>query len=202
MSDQYSGFSLYAPFFVTDLNKAPVAARYLADSNGNFIMNPNTRGVPYIAPLDYDPQVVISKYSHSWRNAFANTMALTSGSDDNAPAIVLGAVRGKIYRDLIDDFSTGGPQDLQRTYNGMISGTFVPDFTDITALNLGLAAGGGNINGNEAAIGGGLLNIYKALSHENVTLGPIYGLRPGSYSDIMEGIRLHNEGVFAEQNQR
>ena len=137
MPDQYSGFSLYAPFFVLNHQNVPVVARYLTDGSGNFIINPNTPGVPYIAPLDYDPQAVISKYSRSWRNAFTNTTALMSGGDDNAPAIVLGAVRGKIYRDLIDDFSTGGPQDLQRTYNGAPHQPFVPDFTDVTALNLG-----------------------------------------------------------------
>ncbi len=126
-----------------------------------------------------------------------------SQSDDNALPVVLGAARGQIYRDLTRDFSTGGPQDLQRTYNGTTGNTPVPAFTDTASLNLGLAAGAGNITGTEAAIGGGLLNLYKGIyKGENVTLGPIFGLRPGNYADVVAGVRLHNEGAFEGSDQR
>jgi hypothetical protein len=41
-----------------------------------------------------------------------------------------------------------------------------------------------------------LLNLYKGARRENVTIGPVFGLRPGNYADIMEGARLHKERAF------
>ncbi len=197
MADKYSWSSPYSTVSVEDKTHRPVAARYLTDSQGHFVMNPNTPGVPYIAPLDYYPQGVISAYRNSWNRAFSNAAALVSQSDDNALPVVLGAARGQVYRDLTREFSTGGPQDLQRTYNGTAGNTFVPAFTDVTAMNLGLAAGAGKITGTEAVAGGGLLNLYKGIiKGEPVTLGPIFGLRPESYANIMDGVRLHREGAF------
>ncbi len=65
MVEEYSWFSPYNTFLVEDKKHRPVAARYLTDSQGNFVMNPNTPGVPYIAPLDYNPQAVITAYRNS-----------------------------------------------------------------------------------------------------------------------------------------
>jgi hypothetical protein len=95
--------------------------------------------VPYIVPLDYNPQLVIGKYRKSWSDAFNRTAAMVSSNDENALIIAMAAARGQIYADLTKDFSTGGPQDLQRSYNGVVGGPPVNDFTDATALNLGLA---------------------------------------------------------------
>jgi hypothetical protein len=197
MSNEYTGFALYSPFFVANkYNSRPVAARYLTDNQGNFVMNPNTPGAPYIVPLDYNPQQVIENYRRSWSDAFNRTAAMVSSNDENALIIALAAARGQIYADLVKDFSTGGPQDLQRSYNGVFGGPPVNEFTDATSLNLGLAAASGNVTGLEAAVGGGLLNLYKGYKRENVTIGPILGLRPGNYADIMEGVKLHKQRVF------
>jgi hypothetical protein len=47
MPNEYTGFSLYSPFFVTNKYISyPVAARYLTDNQGNFVMNPNVPGCP------------------------------------------------------------------------------------------------------------------------------------------------------------
>ncbi len=87
---------------------------------------------------------------------------------------------------------------MQRSYNGVTDSVYVSDFTDAASLNLGLAAAAAKVTGLEAAIGGGLLNLLKAYKGKPVTLGPVFGLRPGNYTDIMNGVRLYNEGVFDE----
>lgn len=49
-------------FIVYDIKGNPVAAKYLVDSSGNYVMNSVT-GTPLVVPADYDPNQIIQTFT-------------------------------------------------------------------------------------------------------------------------------------------
>jgi len=85
---------------------------------------------------------------------------------------------------MVGAFCTGGPQDLQRTYDGIsngTNGTYVLAFTDAASYNLGLVSGYAGIPLSWTEAGGGLLNevtyLYDILTGTKpVVTSGTYGL--------------------------
>src|SRR3989339_178473 len=105
---------------VLDRKKNPVAAQWLQDTNGNYIIDPTT-AKPYIVDLSFDFGAFVDKYS-----------ALNIDTNPLMVPFVLGV--------FTHDFNTGGPSDFQRSYNGQLNGVFVSAFTNSTSFLLGVAS--------------------------------------------------------------
>src|ERR1043166_215670 len=113
---------------VYDDKRRPVAAKTLVDPAGNDVINPRT-GQPLIVPRDYDINAAIE---------FGKSLKLPRfpfNEDLIARELV------KTYEGMYKAFRHGGPQDLQRSYNGMVGGggdEFVDAFKDAASFNLGV----------------------------------------------------------------
>lgn len=170
-----------------------VEAKFLKDSNGDYVMNPST-GRPYIVPRDYDPQNVINHFRNvvSTLNAEALSNAQSAGAD---LTFELQTAQAKIREAIKNYFPQGAPGDLQRTYNGLANVEFVPDFTAAASMNLGIAAAAAGQPAIVAVLGGGLYNIKKGRD-PSFTFYDL-GNNPANTPHIYEGAKLMNDGVFA-----
>lgn len=100
-------------FFVKDARGNDVAAKYLKDTNGNYIIDGST-GRPYIVPADFNLDAVIARYKVS------DEMLVNPETSI--------ATRLESYAKLFLNFRTNQPDDLQTSYNGMVGASRVKDF--------------------------------------------------------------------------
>jgi Ca2+-binding RTX toxin-like protein len=182
---------------VTDHDKREVPAKTLVDSYGNDVINPNT-GEPLIVPRDYDPQKAVD---------FGRKIG--SQIEEAADQFSLTQLEAKIYSDLVQAFSHGGLQDLQRSYNGKVGGgyhEFVEDFRDAASYNFGLVAAAAGLYSGTIYAGGGLYNLYNYLK-DNFTkgkspieLGFLFN-NPQNAKSIQKGISDLEKGIFKDEGR-
>jgi hypothetical protein len=170
-------------FYVKDVNGNLVAATFL-QVNGAYVLDPNTQtaastpifdanGNPISGANPNSYLIVPVNYSIQNATAFAqqvqNQLSLDNSASEPGTSGLLTA-----YGMMADAFNTGGPQDLQRTYNGT-SGAAVPAFTDAASFNLGYVAAYSGVSETAALIGGGALNEAKSIGQQ---LGLVYNAKP------------------------
>ena len=171
---------------VTDRIGRPVEAKTLVDAFGNDIINPRT-GQAYIAPRDYDFKKAIEFGKSLDPDTFENsvvdpTMQLLSREFNMAFA-----------------FKAGGPQDLQRSYNGMVGGKgneFVEDFRDIASFHLGVVGLSAGFSRADIVDAGGLYNRYSAFFNSNVDTSGESGNNPRNVVAIDAGLHAFIAGRF------
>jgi len=80
-----AGGGLFGPdhFTVQANNGDAVPAKYLVDSNGYYVMDPNT-GAPLIVPEDYDPSALYDRYAQ-----YAAYASDPSGGTAGDPNLIL-----------------------------------------------------------------------------------------------------------------
>src|SRR5215469_17828684 len=130
---------------VYDNKGRPVAAKTLVDAAGNDVINPRT-GQPLIVPRGYDINAAIQ-----FGRSLKDLPRLPVGED---PA---GHSPNK-YEAMRQAFQHGGPQDLQRSYNGMTGGgsdEFVPAFQHAASFNFGVVGRAAGLSPDEIVLGGG-----------------------------------------------
>ena len=115
-----------------------VAAKYLKDASGAYVIDPVTLS-PYVVPADYDPAAVIARFS----NEAANLWAATKGANF-LPGVIGPVARMAFYEMALHEyfayqFVPGNPSDIQRCYNGLTGAPPVPDFINAASYSLGLA---------------------------------------------------------------
>ncbi|SED72543.1 Regulatory P domain of the subtilisin-like proprotein convertase [Pseudomonas costantinii] len=143
-----------------------VAAKWLNDGLGSYVMDPQTDR-PYVVPADYDMNASIEQ--------FKKIRAEYDGS--------LTSTRVSLYKDIYETFRQSGVGDLQRSYNGESHATgadFVPSFTNAASFNFGLISTVLGLTETEVIGGGGLYNLYKSF-------------RPGGQNIKTEGEWWNNE---------
>jgi hypothetical protein len=174
--------------FVTvyDNKGRPVAAKTLVDAAGNDVINPRT-GRPLVVPLGYDINAAI---------AFGRSLKDVPRFNENPAEITTK------YDAMHGAFLHGGPQDLQRSYNGMVGGgrnEFVPDFTDAASFNLGVVGRAAELSPGEIVLGGGMFNRANRHTNSNIdTSGPLFN-NPDNFRMIQEGIKGHDSGRFLQR---
>lgn len=174
-------------FNVTDINGNEVAAKYLVDSNGNYVMNPAT-GKPLVVPADYDPGQTIQQFQAIEQAAFS----------DIDPDTMSVSERTAVYNSLITDFAAGAPNDLQRSYNGLTNAPDVPAFQAAASYNFGLAAAAGGITNFETNLGGGLYNLWEKWKSSSPidTSGYLWN-NPTNVQFINQGFSAATSGIFS-----
>lgn len=163
-------FLYYGGQPVPDPNNVTAQSTPIFDANGNPITNANPNGY-LIVPADYSIQAVINGPALEVKNAMSvqvpmtgptGVVVMTSRYSTMSHALII----------MVDDFTQGGPQDLQRSYDGNQKATFVSAFTDAASFNLGLfsAYAGIPLSLTETAGGG-----YNAL---NSIINVLEGKKP------------------------
>ena len=143
-----------------------VAAKYLQDSRGNYVVNTSTN-TPYVVPEDYNPAAVIQ---HFQTLAAQNIDAAESAGFTAAEGNPMSAAAGQTLA-AFGQFASGHPYDLQTAYNGTVSNQFVPAFTPAASYNLGIAAAAAGLSPTDALAGGGIYNLYQLLLGNNINIG-------------------------------
>ena len=145
-----------------------VAAKYLRDVTGAYVINPNTN-LPYVVPVQYNPADTISKYS-AIRQRIDQSSVI---NPENASPTVLETFA------LVNGFRAAfpsNPDDLQRSYNGFKStarGDFVEEFRDAASFNFGLACRAIEISQTFCLGGGGGQAIWSSLNSATYATGSI-----------------------------
>lgn len=139
-------------FNVLDSNGNVVAAKTLVDASGNTVMNPNT-ALPLIVPANYDPTAAIA----AGQGIAARRDAIMSVGDPNSTA----AAQMFVATEMARLFMQGGNQDLQRSYNTTVDGSFVGSFTAAASYNLGLIGAAAGIDLTTIQAGGGIYNTVQ-----------------------------------------
>jgi hypothetical protein len=174
---------------VYDNKGRPVAAKTLVDAAGNDVINPRT-GQPLVVPRDYDINAAI-EFGRSLK-----IPRLPFNEDLIARELV------RTYEGMYKAFQHGGPQELQRSYNGMVGGgsdEFVGAFKDAASFNLGVVGRAAGLSPDEIALGGGLFNWGNNRSNPKLdTSGPFFN-NPDNFKMIQEGISGHDSGRFLER---
>jgi hypothetical protein len=142
-------------FYVQARDGSDVAAKYLRDDFGNFIMQPGMNQ-PFIVPANFDVHEALNVFS---------SMHLT-------PIDVLeGNGVAQVVLELYNDFKTvpGGARfDIQRYYNGQHSNTFVPAFTPAANWLYGISAAAAGLDPNTALLASGASNVKNSWSNSNI----------------------------------
>ena len=173
-----SQVGLFSPdsFFVKANDGKFVQAKYLTDSNGNYVLDSrppyaaqaqfllingsyvpqplSSSPLPYIVAANDNPVDLISRYSQ------ISQAALAAGADAS----------GAIYAYFVAEFKPGGPDDVQRSYitaDGQVGTSFVGAFTDAASFRLGLAAQAAGLTRWEPLVGGGAVNFLAWLRGNN-----------------------------------
>lgn len=171
---------------VYDNKGRPVAAKTLVDATGNDVINPRT-GQPLIVPRDYDIDAAIA-FGRSLKD-----LPRLPASEDPA-----GHSPNK-YEAMRAAFQHGGPQDLQRSYNGMTGGgvdEFVPAFQHAASFNLGVVGRAAGLSPGEIVLGGGAFNLKNRKDNPKIdTSGPFFN-NPDNFRMMQEGITGHDSGRF------
>jgi hypothetical protein len=171
---------------VYDKKGRPVAAKTLVDASGNDVINPRT-GQPLIVPRDYDINAAMA-FGRSLKD-----LPHLPASEDPA-----GHVPNK-YDAMRQAFQHGGPQDLQRSYNGMTGGggdEFVPAFQHAASFHFGVVGRAAGLSPGEIVLGGGAFNLRNRKDNPNIdTSGPFFN-NPDDFRMMQEGITGHDSGRF------
>ncbi len=159
-------------FFVKE-NGNNVAAKYLKDTNGNYIMDGST-GRPYVVPADFNLDAVIAKYKPPYWQSLE-------------PIDI--ATRLETYVKLLSNFRSGRPDDLQTAYNGKVGANWVEDFRPAANYVFGAACSAAGLTLHECMAGGGVYNLKKALWDKNPDIDPsgIFGNNPANVRHIKQG---------------
>ena len=173
-----------------------VAAKYLQDSNGDYVINPATNR-PYVVPEDYNPAAVIQ---HFQALAAQNVDAAESSGSMSAEGNPMAAAAAQTLT-AFNQFASGQPYDLQTAYNGTVNNQFVRAFTPAASYNLGLAAAAAGISPFETLAGGGVYNLTKFLLVENVNIGGYIFNNPKNVPNINDGFNGYSSGLFSPQTQ-
>ena len=161
---------------VTDFRGNSVAAKWLQDDVGNYILNPITLK-PYIVPLSFDLGTFTNKYAAM--NVAANPLALNQ---------TLSA--------FIDNFQAGRVDDLQRSYNGHVGLPFVDAFRPAASFILGVASKAAGLPDIAPVVGGGGYNAGKYFldilrnGTSNIHINGELGNNPPNDTNIREGQRF------------
>lgn len=132
-------------------------AEYLKDKNGKFINDPKT-GKPYVVPVGYSPYDTINKVQDS-----------------------------EIIAKELFDYATNRPNDLQRSFNGISHGGFVPAFTPIASFDVGVACASITSTATVCKIGGGLVNLKNRISNPKVNIDGDFFNNPKNPPNINKG---------------
>jgi hypothetical protein len=166
-----------------------VPAKWLVDPNGDYVIDPVTNK-PYIVPADYNPTAAIQ------RGASIANLANQSADPSGALAIL-----------LYTDAHAGGPDDLQRSYNGSVDQTDVPLFKDAASYSYALVASAAGLTPTEVMQAGGAYNGIKQAANEVAqtfgfqlfnnlnTSGPYYN-NPDNAKNISAGISAFQSQLY------
>ena len=106
------------------------------------------------------------------------------------------------YGGMYQAFKQGGPQDLQRSYNGMVGrgdDEYVRDFKDAASFNLGITGRAAELTPDEIVLGGGMYNLENRIGNSSIdTSGPFFN-NPDNFRMIQEGIKDHDSGRFLQR---
>jgi hypothetical protein len=150
------------------------------------VINPRT-GRPLVVPRDYDINAAI-QFGRSLKDLprFTENPAGTWSK----------------YDAMREAFRHGAPQDLQRSYNGMVGGgehEFVKDFKDAASFNLGVVGRAAQLSPGEIILGGGMFNLTNRDENSRIdTSGPFFN-NPDNFRMIQEGIKEHDSGRFLQR---
>jgi len=175
---------------VYDRKGRPVPAKTLVDAAGNDVINPRT-GKPLVVPRDYDIDSAIA-FGKS-----LDTLPRLPFNEDNLAQEI-----SNRYRGMYQAFRRGGPQDLQRSYNGMSGGggdEFVDDFKDAASFHLGLVGRAARLSRDEIVLGGGLHNREAARENPNIDTSGEWFNNPDNVRSIEEGLKAYDAGRFWKQ---
>jgi hypothetical protein len=180
-------------FTVYDTKSRPVAAKTLVDAAGNDVINPRT-GQPLIVPRGYDVNAAIA-FGRS-----LNNLSKLPFNEELAAQQILDT-----YKAMYKAFQEGGPQDLQRSYNGMVGGggdEFVDAFRDAASYHLGIVGRAAGLGPDEIKLAGGLYNLWQRRKNPKIdTSGPLFN-NPGNFKMIEEGIGGHDSGRFFQPSRK
>ena len=175
---------------VYDNKGRPVAAKTLVDAAGNDVVNPRT-GQPLIVPRDYDINAAI-EFGRSLKDLPRVQFTENPAGPDSL---------GK-YEAMRNAFHHGGPQDLQRSYNGMVGGggdEFVPAFQHAASFNFGVVGRAARLSPDEIVLGGGAFNLGNRLGNDKIdTSGPLFN-NPDNFTMMQEGIKGHDSSRFLKR---
>ena len=169
-----------------------VAAKYLRDNFGNYVIDPSPSagGRPYIVPADYDPNATIAKY-----------MAIGHYAVQAGPAGAA-VIAASFYSNFHTAFP-GSIDDLQRSYNGyhaLRTGDFVPAFTSAASFNYGLATAAAGLTRTESLLGGGFQNLLSSRNNSAVdTSGTLWNAKV-NVPNIDAGFHSFVNNAFAPSN--
>jgi hypothetical protein len=175
-------FLQYNGNYVTDPNTSQVQSIQIFDANGNPIANANPNGY-LIVPADYSIANVTS-------GPAATVQSLMQAATLSGGMVVFGAAAFEAAMTLMtSDFIPGGPQDLQRTYDGQsglpfVGATDVPAFRDAASFNLGLFAAYAGIPLDLAEFGGGIFNEGNSLLRQLEGKSPLNTSGPILNADV------------------
>jgi hypothetical protein len=144
-------------FFVFGNRGTYINAKYLRDSNGNFIVNPNSlNGEPYKVQANFDFTAFQARYA----------------SISGLSAIPV----------FIQNWVHNAKDDYQR-----INGEFYGDFTDSTSFLLGVASETSNLSVVAPLAGGGFFNLMNYISNDTIKLSWVFGNTPDNVVSIWNG---------------
>jgi len=160
-------------FFVKNKKGNDVAAKYLKDTTGNYIMDGST-GRPYVVPADFNLDAVIAKYKPPYWQTLE-------------PIDI--ATRLETYEKLLSNFRSNRPDDLQTAYNGKVGASWVEDFRPAANFVFGTACSVAGLTLHECMAGGGVYNLKKAYWDKNPDIDPsgIFGNNPANVRHIKQG---------------
>jgi len=162
--------------FVKNEKGGDVAAKYLKDTNGNYIID-RLSGRPYLVPAGFNLDAVITKYKRpDWQTL--------------EPIDI--ATRLETYAKLYRNFQTDCPDDLQTAYNGKVGASRVEDFRPAANYVFGVACSAAGLTLHECLAGGGYYNFKKALKalikdKPSIDYSGVFGNKPANVRYIEQG---------------
>ena len=142
-------------------NNTYIQAKYLR-VNGQFIQDPNlssAEGTKIYA--DFSGQTLLQN-SNGYLIVPADYNISSAIAEGQAIAIAGSFAPGADLIRMAYDFWHGGPEELQRTYDGVTDGPFVSAFQDAASFNLGVVAQTAGIPLTATLFAGGMYNHYVA----------------------------------------
>jgi Ca2+-binding RTX toxin-like protein/subtilisin-like proprotein convertase family protein len=158
-------------FTVKSKDGSIVAAKWLDDGNGNYIMAPVPKKVtadekPYIVPADYSLDAALARYRPLGDASSSGEGMLF----EDTSSIALNAILANAVRASSSD-------DLQRTYNGLSFNSgdgFVKDFTPAASFHFGIVGSALGMSSGQLVAGGGIYNKAKSLVYPLDTSGEFW----------------------------
>ena len=92
------------------------------------------------------------------------------------------------------EYRTGGSKDLQRNFNGVSFGGFVPAFTPIASFDVGVACSGAiGVSADMCIMGGGAVNLKNRFGNLNINIEGQYFNNPRNVPNIKQGYKWGEE---------